>query len=156
MATKRPTKKRSTKKKVSTSTRRRSGNRAASPGLPEFLENEIRSTLLDYQASGGTRKVREDLIDILNPDESEVFVILNRASARMIAVHQKLKEARVNHEIRGWILPSVAAAWFESLFHSCVLVWMVAGDPDTSSELRPSVSDYIHTSVKSYSAVIGA
>jgi hypothetical protein len=127
-----------------------------SPTLAEFLEGFIVDELLDFQSAGGTRKIRETIFDLLKPQESEIFVLLGQASARMNDVQSKLQEERQAGRIYSWVFPSAAAAAFEGIFHACAGVWLLAGDPPDASTLKSSVRSFIHLQVKGFVTAVGA
>jgi hypothetical protein len=124
------------------------------PPLAEFLEDFVTDELLGFQASGA-RAVRDSLVDLIHPQRSQVFDLLGQANARMNVVHGKLQEESRESRLYPWVFPPLAAVLFEGVFESCAGVWLLAGDSEDPSELKPTVADCIRLEVRAFVAAVG-
>ena len=128
----------------------------AAKTLSETLEEEITSQLVTLQGNPGRDSIRDRIVDTVHPDRSEIFELVQHASARMDKIHDVLKQARANGRLYPWIIPAAAALLFEGVFEACVGVWLMAGDPADKKELNPAVKEFVRVEVKLYSAMVGA
>jgi hypothetical protein len=127
---------------------------AGEPPLAKFLEDFVTGWLIDFQARG-VPEVRDDLMDLLHPQRSPVFDLLDQANARMSRVHTRLQEESSQDRLYPWVFPPLAAVLFEGVFESCAAVWLLAGSSEDPAELRPTVAECVRLEVRAFVAAVG-
>lgn len=153
------TRKKTAKKKYSKKTSGRAQKKVRSGGsgdssVCDQLRTEIVDTLLYWQLNFGRDGIKQMMMQMADPSTTST-TLLEWMVARTSTYHSLIRDAKDAGNTHPWVMPLIAAMWFEAIFEGCAAAWLAAGDPDQPDELRPSVEDLIDFQVNLFCSMIG-
>jgi len=145
--------KKSKKKKLGSKKKKKTGG--SPQPLSVQLRNEVITTLKYWQINFGRSGIRQMMIDLLKPSSMHTQ-FLQWMVARDQTYYGIIKTAKNNGKTYPFVIPSIAALAFETMFDSCAAFWLAAGEPPAVDQLKPSVLDFIDFEVGVFTATVGS